>query len=320
MGAWDSLSGKWTSGGSNPEFLKQRTLRFLPTNETSEQRSEGFSDPRETWGHIVAQYTQRQIKNADDRFFAFSGIMETHRRLYDRKFVVGLWRERLCEELVSWSPKHPMSSINVGGPSWSWLYTDWWTSDNWIPFHQTSINTFSDASMEVQHIDDEITTSAKLTLFGLILQNLPLINLLYHLHEFPKTTISSPWANARLDQAYDESLGCDCNPSQAFANVPRIGFLAEKYAKDCQAYHIVSQTTPNILALFAGVAYSDFPEEQFEWHFLLIQPTNTVDDNSENPQYHRVGTLHILEERIVDVVATIMAELKAQEKETIVLV
>lgn len=176
--------------------------------------------------------------------------------------------------------------------------------------------------MKVEHIDDEIASSAKLTLSGLILKNTSLIDLLRHLRRFPEAVLLSgmSWYHVRLDQAYDESLGCDCNPSQAFTDGSGIGILADGHATDCQAYHVVSRITPNISALFAGTAYSDFPPRKLNWHFLLIQPTNIVDDDSENPQFHRVGTMHIPEERIVDFIATIMTELKGQEKETIVLV
>ena len=253
--------------------------------------------------------------------------METYRRVYDCELVVGLQRERLCEELVSWSPPEDTYTINIGGPSWTWPYTNWWTSSRELSYQLTVIDTLLDVGTRIEHIADNVPASSKLTLSGLILKGVPLVDVLLHCRDLPSTPglVSERSLHTYLDIDYGESFSCKCMIPKEFVHSSRDIAREDGHMNGCKTYNVVSAMTPRISALFIGTAFFQCDIRQWirpklNWHFLLIQIQDGVDETSGHPQFCRVGTMHIPEEQIIGNIATIMESLRAQERETIVLV
>ena len=272
---------------------------------------------------MVQEYTNRQITRPEDQLFAFAGIMETYRRFCNHEFVAGLWRNRLPEELVSWIPIKPMSTPNVGGPSWSWLYSDWSSHEGSILLPETAISQLVEASITVDKIEDEVQTSAELTITGSILRNESLATILRYYRNVPRSEYlhERKQSYAHLDLVYKKQYDCNCSPTSMKEDYRNLWNPAgHKY--DCRAYHVVSYVRPKICALFIGTAqFIKSWKPELNWHFLLIQPVDDISSlESELPRFRRVGTMHIPEGSFLYSHSSITELLDAQEEKTIVLI
>lgn len=87
----------------------------------------GFTGPTreqifQTWNKIVDAYTNRKLSNHTDRLPAISSIAIEFARVLDDEYICGLWKSRLCTDLL-W---HRMGSEDTVTyetrlpPSWSW--------------------------------------------------------------------------------------------------------------------------------------------------------------------------------------------------------
>lgn len=82
----------------------------------------------ETWENICATYANASLTFADDRMIAFSGIAKRFQDLLGDRYVLGMWRSRILNDLL-WTvvSRHDVASLHgtkYSPPSFSWLSQD----------------------------------------------------------------------------------------------------------------------------------------------------------------------------------------------------
>lgn len=102
------------------------TLRFygrgwkdLELNKSTQEP--GCSKAYDLWDALVQSYTKRDLTRESDRLVAFSGVAQLFQGLIDDKYLAGMWRSRL-EEQLCWVVYEPArrSKSEYFAPSWSW--------------------------------------------------------------------------------------------------------------------------------------------------------------------------------------------------------
>ncbi|KAF8963111.1 heterokaryon incompatibility protein-domain-containing protein [Flammula alnicola] len=82
-------------------------------------------DTRELWDTVLNAYTPRNLTNPTDKLPAFSGMAARFEKIFDDKYLAGLWERRLIGDLLwtggkggAWPPPR------YRAPSWSWAAVD----------------------------------------------------------------------------------------------------------------------------------------------------------------------------------------------------
>ncbi|KAF5674272.1 hypothetical protein FDENT_10081 [Fusarium denticulatum] len=148
--------------GNNVGIEYQQHLESLPWASFDEEGEPSFgthdSEKLYLWKTIIVQYTQRQLKDPEDRLPAVTGITTELQKVWRDSHIYGHW-ERWFIQLLAWyKPENGRSKerYTKRAPSWSWV----------------SVNgpiRFEDP-METEDAKIEILTAAKVRLSCRILQ------------------------------------------------------------------------------------------------------------------------------------------------------
>jgi hypothetical protein len=91
-----------------------------------DSQSKGVTPYRLNWHDLVAEFTSRRITHDADKLPALSGMASEVARLTGDKYLAGLWRRRIRDELL-WEVWHNgdglekvISRLRNGSPTWSW--------------------------------------------------------------------------------------------------------------------------------------------------------------------------------------------------------
>lgn len=296
QGSWDSLLGFSEPSWSQPAFLP------LSPDTVGQCLCDGSY---ESWCEVVCSYTTRMLTNPADCLYAFSGIIQMYSQWFSRQTVAGLWKDRLLQELVSWAPRQPMDAHSRDVPSWTWLYTEWWSKgENPIFLQLTEIGLFAPHANLEQIIDEDRPQSTKLQISGVTLDKSSLLHVLevYRESERSSWLLSRKTPIASFDHKHDSAAGCTC---------PR------KHQMDvCNTYNVMLSLSPPVTALLVGLGTFKFDRENHTrwWHFLMLQPKD-----QEDQEYRRVGTMHIEADRMDNDYGTIKKELENKSRRSIVL-
>ena len=283
MGSWGSLRG-W-------ESRKYPATCFLPANDVVRDWNEGIpglvQGSYREWSRLVTDFTKRKLSKARDRWVAFSGIAEKYCKSFNKQIVAGLWKDRLLEELVTWTPLDttPLWTSDIipsdeRFPSWSWIGKDW-SSDDWgLLLGSMYVDALQkhQPRAEIESIVNEHDfRSAKLQLAGYLLDE----------ESFLAFLCCMPWNpyNTKVRFWFDH---CHCRPPH-----PIRGWCS----KDYDPRTIIPSLTPAVSALLIGINIAARPGSLVEWHFLLIQPTGngppttSTTSTSALQEYRRIGAM-----------------------------
>lgn len=121
------------------ELQAERTLydppqafRGIPWSPTEIPAADKY-DTRRLWADIVCDYTQRSVTHPKDKLIAFAAIAEEFGRIWEDKYLAGLWQSTLFEDLLwrrdvtsdseLWLALYPRPTA-YRAPSWSWAAID----------------------------------------------------------------------------------------------------------------------------------------------------------------------------------------------------
>ncbi|TQB73162.1 hypothetical protein MPDQ_006079 [Monascus purpureus] len=107
--------------GSQTSGSNQLPLSMLSYNQDSDMPPGiQIRDVERVWGELLSDYGDRDLTNAEDKLIALAGITEEFHRVFEGRYLAGLWERNLPQELV-WAianPQPPMREYTA--PSWSW--------------------------------------------------------------------------------------------------------------------------------------------------------------------------------------------------------
>jgi hypothetical protein len=112
-----------------PKFLEQRHAAFV-----NMQASPDIA--RKAWMDALSLYLRRKISRSEDRLAAIGGLVKVLQRQLEDEYVVGLWLQRIPEDLLWGRVRHlPHEAAIRRKPSWSWasLPADC-TADAWLGY------------------------------------------------------------------------------------------------------------------------------------------------------------------------------------------
>lgn len=110
----------------NATVLKESLCRITNQgNESSDLAAQGLDDNTySAWSTYRIQYSECALTHATDKLVAIQGIANRVSQATGDKFVAGLWRSRIIEELC-WVKDYPMmGTVEWRAPTWSWVSTD----------------------------------------------------------------------------------------------------------------------------------------------------------------------------------------------------
>jgi hypothetical protein len=117
------------------------------------------TSPLLLWSGIVLQYSKRTATFSEDRLPALAGVAAEVHKIWNYKYVAGLWEELLPLQLA-WrtQPTRVLrdSHIRIGGPSWSWASLS----------GSISIEDSDDKVSLIEVIGSEIKPRMPIALFG----------------------------------------------------------------------------------------------------------------------------------------------------------
>ncbi|KAF5566326.1 TOL [Fusarium napiforme] len=148
--------------GDNEGIVYQQCLESLPWTSFDEEGEPSFgthdSEKLYLWQTILSQYTERQLKDPEDRLPAVTGITTELQKVWRDSHIYGHW-ERWFIQLLAWCKPHKARACErhtKRAPSWSWV-----SVDGTIGFP---------ATMDIEDAKIEILTAAKVRLYCRILQ------------------------------------------------------------------------------------------------------------------------------------------------------
>ncbi|KAF4957212.1 hypothetical protein FGADI_3277 [Fusarium gaditjirri] len=148
--------------GNNVGIEYQQRLESLPWASFGEEGEPSYgthdSEKLYLWKTIIFQFTQRQLKDPEDRLPAVSGIISELQKVWQDSHIYGHW-ERWFIQLLAWfKPENDKVKERhiKRAPSWSWV-----SVDGRIRFAY---------SMETEDAKIEILAAAKVRLSCRILQ------------------------------------------------------------------------------------------------------------------------------------------------------
>ncbi|WKT45051.1 Heterokaryon incompatibility [Fusarium oxysporum f. sp. vasinfectum] len=148
--------------GSNVGIEYQQHLESLPWASFDEQGEPSYgthdSEKLYLWKTIIFQFTQRQLKDPEDRLPAVTGITTELQKVWRDSHIYGHW-ERWFIQLLAWYKPYNgrvKERHTKRAPSWSWV-----SVDGRIRFEDP---------MELEDAKIEILTAAKVRLSCRILQ------------------------------------------------------------------------------------------------------------------------------------------------------
>ncbi|KAF5244816.1 hypothetical protein FANTH_7583 [Fusarium anthophilum] len=160
---WQCQETELQSVTGNKEGIEyQQHLESLPWASFDEEGEPSYgthdSEKVYLWKTIIVQYTQRQLKDSEDRLPAVTGIITELRKVWRDSHIYGHW-ERWFIHLLAWyKPDNGRvkKRHTNRAPSWSWV-----SVDGPVRFEDP---------METEDAKIEILTAAKIRLFCRILQ------------------------------------------------------------------------------------------------------------------------------------------------------
>lgn len=148
--------------GDNEGLVYQQCLESLPWTSFDETGEPSFgthdSEKLYLWQTILSQYTERQLKDPEDRLPAVTGITTELQKVWRDSHIYGHW-ERWFIQLLAWCKPNKARARErhtKRAPSWSWV-----SVDGTIGFP---------ATMDIEDAKIEILTAAKVRLYCRILQ------------------------------------------------------------------------------------------------------------------------------------------------------
>nr|RBQ84208.1 hypothetical protein FVER53263_03174 [Fusarium verticillioides] len=148
--------------GDNEGIVYQQCLESLPWTSFDETGEPSFgthdSEKLYLWQTILSQYTERQLKDPEDRLPAVTGITTELQKVWRDSHIYGHW-ERWFIQLLAWCKPNKARTRErhtKRAPSWSWV-----SVDGTIGFP---------ATMDIEDAEIEILTAAKVRLYCRILR------------------------------------------------------------------------------------------------------------------------------------------------------
>jgi hypothetical protein len=148
--------------GDNEGIVYQQCLESLPWASFDEEGEPSFgthdSEKLYLWKTIITQYTERQLKDPEDRLPALTGITTELQKVWRDSHIYGHW-ERWFIQLLAWCKPNKARTRErhiKRAPSWSWV-----SVDGIIGFP---------ATMDIEDAKIEILTAAKVRLYCRILR------------------------------------------------------------------------------------------------------------------------------------------------------
>lgn len=94
------------------------STQFIPQSSYDAEKWAG------TWGTLVNEYSQRSLSFKQDKLLAFSAIAQEMSKSRKDRYLVGLWKDDLPQNLL-WKPcLHPRRQSVYRALSWSWASID----------------------------------------------------------------------------------------------------------------------------------------------------------------------------------------------------
>ncbi|KAH8773868.1 heterokaryon incompatibility protein-domain-containing protein [Hyaloscypha sp. PMI_1271] len=122
--------------GTSIAYLKYDSYR-LPDNIFSDTTpadpqiylEHGEYGASDVWKRIISDYSTRQVKFEDDRFYALAGIVNELKSVWQDDYLAGFWRKLLLQHLA-WYRAPGLENTGhtevapFKAPTWSWLCTN----------------------------------------------------------------------------------------------------------------------------------------------------------------------------------------------------
>ena len=105
----------------NTVFGTSSAKKLLPMTPSDQKKA------RQAWLLVVFDYTKRNITAPGDKLVALAGIVEEFHRVFNSKYIAGLWRKTLLLDLLwtrSTAYEIKPRPIKYRAPSWSWASID----------------------------------------------------------------------------------------------------------------------------------------------------------------------------------------------------
>ena len=82
---------------------------------------------RKSWEQLLGAYTRREVTNPGDKLMAFGAIAEEFHRIWESRYLAGLWEHTLTRDLLwrlSSGDGGPLVRPAARAPTWSWASMD----------------------------------------------------------------------------------------------------------------------------------------------------------------------------------------------------
>ncbi|KAF9877294.1 hypothetical protein CkaCkLH20_04994 [Colletotrichum karsti] len=277
----DCRAGEWETLGGWDEDRRFLVNHFLPLD------ADFMPKDADSWWRLVYKFSKKNLTFEKDRYFAFLGIANNWSSVYGRDIILGLRKDVLIEDLVSWAsplwderwePDAPHQTGDARLPSWTWMAEKReyaagidiiFVKDHRKPrAHLLAINESSDiwrTSLQLR----TVFLSAE-ELLGLVTQS-------YTSYKHSRESIPyRQYGTARFDRC-DYAELCSCRSPHP--------------ALDCTALRILSSSSRDVSACLMGPGTIKGADLMY-WFFLLVEPVKEVKMAHEQQQaYRRVGAL-----------------------------
>lgn len=118
------------------KFCSELFPQGCPPSITARLREMGEAKEKLTvsgWPGIIHRYSRTRLTYNSDRLIAIAGIAQLVETARSDRYVCGMWRSALCEQLCWFTDKPGQRIMPYNAPSWSWASLD--TSPHPIAYH-----------------------------------------------------------------------------------------------------------------------------------------------------------------------------------------